>query len=221
MLQVLGHLLPISVAVALSSVPIMAAILILLSPNKSRTAIPFLVGWVLGLAIVATAFTLLAQVLPKPGPKQPQTLLGILEMLVGLALVVLAFVAWRRPADGGSAREPTWLRAVASFGRWTSFGFAFVLNLRPKAILLALATGLALNGGDLSVGQTAVCIAVYTVVSASTVATPIVYAMVSPARAQRWLENAQTWILQNYRVVTSIIMLMIGVVIFGDGLTRL
>ena len=34
MLQAIGHVLPIAVAVAISSVPIMATILILLSPKR-------------------------------------------------------------------------------------------------------------------------------------------------------------------------------------------
>ena len=38
--------------VALSSVPIMATIFILLSPNRSRSALPFLIGWVIGLFVV-------------------------------------------------------------------------------------------------------------------------------------------------------------------------
>ena len=47
MLDAIGHVLPIALAVAISSVPIMATILILLSPKRGRSALPFLIGWVL------------------------------------------------------------------------------------------------------------------------------------------------------------------------------
>jgi hypothetical protein len=57
MLSALGELLPIAVAAAVSSVPIMATILILLSPKRSHPAIPFLVGWVLGMAAVVVVAT--------------------------------------------------------------------------------------------------------------------------------------------------------------------
>ena len=40
MLQATWHILPIAIAVAVSSVPIMATILILLSPNRARSALP-------------------------------------------------------------------------------------------------------------------------------------------------------------------------------------
>ena len=66
----LGHILPIAVAVALSSIPIMAAILILLSPNKRRSSLMFLIGFVLGLAVTVVAFTLLAQLATPPRRSQ-------------------------------------------------------------------------------------------------------------------------------------------------------
>ncbi len=52
MWQALGALLPIAVAVAVSSVPITVTILLLLSPNRSKTALPFLIGWVIGVVAV-------------------------------------------------------------------------------------------------------------------------------------------------------------------------
>ena len=58
MLSALGPLLPIAVAVAVSSVPIMATILILLSPKRNRSAIPFLIGWLVGMAAVVVVAAL-------------------------------------------------------------------------------------------------------------------------------------------------------------------
>ena len=48
MLSAFGTLLPIALAVAVSSVPITLTILILLSPKRNQVAIPFLIGWVVG-----------------------------------------------------------------------------------------------------------------------------------------------------------------------------
>lgn len=83
--------------------------------------------------------------------------------------------------------------------RWSSFGFGLVLNLRPKSILLSAAAAL----------------------SASTVAIPVIGAMVSPVKVEVWLQGARSWFGPNNRTVTILILLMIGVVIVGNGLTRL
>ncbi|WP_308468582.1 GAP family protein [Rathayibacter soli] len=221
MLQALGHVLPIAVAVALSSVPIMATILILLSPNKSRSSLTFLLGWVVGIVLVVVAFTLLARVIPTSSPKQSQVWIGTALVVIGAALVVGAIALWRRGVGKPSNGVPKWLAAVGSLGPWSAFGLALLLNLRPKAILLAAAAGLSLRSDSLSVANTALVIAIYTVISASAVAIPIVARMLAPQRTDKWLVGARKWIAKNNRIVSILIMILIGVVIFSDGLTRL
>ncbi len=220
MFDALGHILPISVAVALSSVPIMATILILLSPNRNRSALPFLIGWVLGVVVVVLAFTLLARGVPGSSAKRTDVTLAIAQLVIGVALIVFALIAWRRTIGRPSAGEPKWLRAVGSLGPWASFGLAFVLNLRAKALLLSAAAGLAMRGDDLAVGQTAIVLGVYTLISVSTVAVPIVATLLAPGKTEKWLVATRAWIAKNNRIVTILIMIMIGVVVIGNGLTR-
>src|ERR1700712_3213861 len=116
MLQALGHILPIAVAAAISSVPITAAILILLSPKRNSAALPFLIGWVFGMALVVTLFTVFASSLPQPRFRGPDLATAIGEIIVGFAMVVFAFITWRR-SRGKPAKttEPAYLRAIATF----------------------------------------------------------------------------------------------------------
>ena len=221
MLQAIGNLLPIALAVAISSVPIMAMILILLSPRRSQSAVPFLIGWVLGIAVVVTACTLFAQLIPASrSPRRAETAIGIWEIIVGLALIVIGIVAWRRARKNPSTSMPKWLSAVDSFGPWASFGVAFALNVRPKGLLLAIAAGLALRAENLSVGESAIVIAIYTIVAGSTVAVPIIMTLAAPERMKPRLLRAQDWITRNDVAIGSLIVVLIGVVIIGSGLGR-
>lgn len=215
----LGHILPIAVAGAASSIPIMAVILLLLSPNRSRSPLAFLVGWVLGLATVVIAFAVLAAVIPV-SRRQADAVVGSALILVGLALIVMAGITWRRRLRTPVEEFPKWLRAVGSMRPWPAFGFALVLNIRPKAVLLAAAAGLSLRGGSLSAGEMAIVIGTYTAVSASTVATPVVASLVAPGRTEKQLERARVWIAANSGIISVVMMLMIGVVVVGNGLTR-
>jgi hypothetical protein len=86
---------------------------------------------------------------------------------------------------------------------------------------LSAAAGLSLRGEDLSVTETSVVIAVYTIVAASTVAVPIVASLVRPRQTERWLVRARAWISANNRIISILIMMLIGVVIVGSGLSRL
>jgi Sap, sulfolipid-1-addressing protein len=216
-----GHILPIAVAVALSSVPIMATIVILLSPNKDRSSLPFLIGWVFGIAATIVAFTFLAQFVPAPSVRRSQPAVGALLIVIGLGLLIHAIVVWRRGPKEASGGIPKWLSAVGSLGPWQAFGLAFLMNLRPKAILLSAAAGLSLRADGLSVNEGWIVIAAYTVISASPVAFMIVGSRIRPRRAEQWLVGARDWTTANNRLVTTLIMLIVGVVIIGNGLSRL
>lgn len=220
--QAIGQLLPIALAVAISSVPIMATILILLSPKRAQSAIPFMVGWILGIATVVSICTAFAQLIPTSrSPRRPETVIGVAEILVGLALIVIAIIEWRRTRRNPATAMPKWLNAVGSFGPWSSFGIAFALNVRPKGLLLATAAGLALRVNDLSLGESAIAIAIYTLVGCSTVAVPIIVTLAAPERMEPRLMSAKEWVSRNSGVITAIILVMIGVVIIGIGLGQL
>ncbi|WP_168197214.1 GAP family protein [Agromyces laixinhei] len=222
MLQAIGHILPIALAVAISSVPIMATIVILLSPRRGASAAPFLIGWVLGMVMLVVITTLSAQAVPTPrSDRQPATAVGIAEIAVGAALIVIAIVSWRRarrnPVDG----MPAWLGKLTSIGPWSAFGLGAALNIRPKEILLAIAAGLAVRGAGLTVTESVIAIVVYTVIGASTVAVPVIATLVDAKGMQPRLLSMQEWLGRNNRVVTSLILLLVGVFIIGSGIARL
>jgi threonine/homoserine/homoserine lactone efflux protein len=220
--QAIGHVLPIAFAAAISSIPIMATLVILLSPARTRSAVPFLVGWAVGLAGVVTVATLAAQAIPASrSSRHTDVAVGIAETLIGLALVTLAVVRWRRQRRDPDHAMPKWLGTVGSLGPWSSFGIALLLNLRPKALLLAIAAGLAIRAPSMPVGQTAIVIVIYTVIAACTVATPIIATLAAPRRMEPRLRNAEGWLNRNSATLTSLIVLLIAVVIVGSGIARL
>ena len=221
MWQALGGLLPIAVAVALSTVPITVTILILLSPNRNRAALPFLLGWVIGVAAVIILSTLFASALPKPPRSGPDTTTAVLLMMVGAALIGLGVINLRRGSRSDSAGLPRWLSRVDSFGALVAFAVAVVLDFRPKGLLLGIAAGLSLHAASVKGGEAAVLVAIYTVIATSTVAVPILASFVAPRRVEPKLLAARDWMTHNGRLLTSLMMFLIGVVILGYGLTQL
>ncbi|WP_285115055.1 GAP family protein [Leifsonia sp. fls2-241-R2A-40a] len=217
----LGYVIPLAFAGLLSSVPLTATIVILLSPNQRRSSLPFVIGWTAGIFLTAALFSLLAQVLPLTENRQPEAAVGIVEILIGVALIVLAIVQWRRRPAVPSTAEPRWLRAVRSFGPWSSLGFALALCFRPKAILLSVAAGLAIRGANLSVSEAVVVIAVYTLITASGVIALVVVALASPRRTRPRLERAREWIASNSAAVTVVVLALVGVFVLGSGIAHL
>jgi hypothetical protein len=62
---------------------------------------------------------------------------------------------------------------------------------------------------------------IYTVIATSTVIVPITASFVARQRMEPKLIAARDWLTDNGRILTSLMMSMIGVVIFGAGLIQL
>src|SRR5215218_1890126 len=107
MWSTMGSLLPIAVAMALSTIPITITLIILQSPSRRRSSIPYLARWVLSLAVVVLAAA--GGVLALPVSRRGRlTAIAIAEMGVGGRLVVFGSFLWQR-SNSSPSRARTWL----------------------------------------------------------------------------------------------------------------
>jgi Sap, sulfolipid-1-addressing protein len=84
-----------------------------------------------------------------------------------------------------------------------------------------MAAGLTLHATSVKLDEALVLIVIYTVIATSTVVVPIVASLVAPRRVEPKLIATRNWMSHNGRLLTSLIMFMIGIVILGYGLTQL
>ena len=212
------QVVPLALAAALSSVPISATIFILLSEEgRTRSGLAFLAGTVLGTFVAITLVTALGQALPGR-PRHHAALIGKLEIVVGIAMVLLGvFTLVRNSAASG--RGARWLDGVGSLGVVPVFGIALALNLRPKAILLVAAAGLAISRAHLSFEESFVLVVIYTAIGTCTVVVPIVLTILLPHRMEPRLIAAKEWIAVHSRGVSATIMIVIGAFVVGVGIT--
>ncbi|MEV7692738.1 GAP family protein [Microbacterium sp. NPDC089189] len=221
MTAVLGELLPLAVGIAISPVPIIAAILMLLSPRARSTGVGFLIGWVVGVVVAVSAFTLLASIVPHGGGDGATPVTGAIRIVLGTVLLLLAGRQWRsRPPREGEQTLPAWMAAVDSMTavRALLLGFALVA-VNPKNLLMSIAAGMAVGSGGLSVGSQAALIAAFTLLASSSVLIPVLGYVFAAKRMAKPLESMHTWLLRNNAAVMTVLLLVIGVVLVGKGLT--
>jgi threonine/homoserine/homoserine lactone efflux protein len=132
--------LPLAVGVALSPIPIIAVILMLVTPRARVNGPAFVVGWLLGLALVGVVVLAIADPAGANDDGQPATWVDVVKLLLGLALLLLALRQWRgRPRGGEEAAEPKWMAAIDQFTPAKSVGMGVVLSAaNPKNLLLAV-----------------------------------------------------------------------------------
>jgi threonine/homoserine/homoserine lactone efflux protein len=219
---VIGDVVPFALGVAISPIPIIAAILMLLSPRARGTSVGFLLGWVLGIVATVVVFALLSAVLPQGDPSGPKPIRGIVEIALGLLLLGLAVQQWRRrPPARSEATLPKWMSAVDTMTDARALVLGFLLAaLNPKNLLMGVAAGLAIGSDAQTPVETVVGVIVYTVIAASTVAIPVIAYLVASARMARPLRSLRAWLVHNNTTIMAVLLLVIGVVLIGKGIGR-
>ena len=220
---VIGQVLPAALGVAISPVPIIAIILMLLAPRAGTASLGFFVGWVLGVAAVVTAVALLVDPVDDSQSSSPSTMISVLKILLGAAAALLGVQQWRaRPKAGQQPTMPGWMSAVDTMTPVKAAGLgALLAAVNPKNLTLCLVGGVAIGAGGLPAGQTAVAIAVFVLIASCSIGIPTLGYLVTQERMRAPLEEMRTWLTLHNAAVMSVLLLVIGISILGQGLAGL
>jgi threonine/homoserine/homoserine lactone efflux protein len=189
-------------------------------PDKARgTSVGFLVGWILGIVVTIIAFTLVSSLLPQDGDTS-KPIAGVIKIILGALLLLLAAKQWRsRPHTDAEPPLPKWMAAIDSMTAARGFLLGFALSaLNPKNLLMGIGAGVTIGSAGLTVGESTATIVIYTIISASTVAVPVIAYLVASRRMAGPLEKLRAWLVHNNATVMAVLLLVIGVVVIGKGI---
>ena len=220
MSAVIGDILTLALGVAISPIPIIAAILMLLSPKARVTGTGFLLGWVLGIVVAVTVFTLLSSILPAEEEDASQPIKGVIQLVLGALLLLLAVRQWRgRPKAGEEPAMPKWMQAIDTITFPKALGLGFLLSaVNPKNLLLAASAGVTIGAAGPDTGSIVVVIAVFTLIAASTVLIPVVGYLLAADKLRGPLDALRGWLAKENAVIMAVLLLVIGVAIIGKGI---
>ena len=221
--SVIGEILPLALGIAISPIPIMAAILMLLSPKAKATSLGFMLGWICGIVVALIVFVVLASILPQSESDEPQPIAGGVKILLGVLMIFLSLRQWRaRPHDDVEPPMPTWMSAIDSMTAGKGFGLGFLLSaVNPKNLLMAAAAGVTIGSAPLSVSSALAVAIVFTVVAACSVTVPVVAYLVASRAMAGPLESLRGWLVHNNATVMAVLLLVIGVSVIGKGIGNL
>jgi threonine/homoserine/homoserine lactone efflux protein len=217
---VIGDLLPLAIGVAISPIPIIAVILMLMSRQAGRTSVGFLIGWVAGIVVVTTVVLLLVGKANNTSEGQPSTVSSVLKLVCGALLLLVGVRQWQhRPKAGETATMPKWMDTIDTFTLGKALGLGVLLSaVNPKNLLMCVGAGTTIGAGHLSAGGEVVSVAVFTVLAASTVATPVIAYLAARDKMTEPLKKMREWLAENNATVMAVLVLVIGVVLIGKGI---
>ncbi|WPR64183.1 GAP family protein [Glutamicibacter protophormiae] len=221
MFSVIGELIPYGAAVALSPLPIMAVLLLLMAPIGVRGAGAFLLARLLCLVAVAGGVGFLSHAVDEAAGSKGPT--ASIRIVLGLLLAGLALLKWnRRPAPGEEPKIPKWMASIEASGLSSAFRVGLVLTIfNVKELAFAAGAGLAVGAAMLAPLQAGLSVLVFAVLACFTLLLPVALVLVVPEESAAALASARTWLMQNNAVIMAVILLLIGALLVGGGLSEL
>ena len=221
--QAIGQVLSFGVGVAISPVPIIAVVLMLATPRGRANGPAFLVGWVVGLAVLGTIVLLAASGEDASKHGTPATWVSILKIALGVLLLLLAVKQWRgRPRGDAQPSLPTWMKTIDTFTPGKSIGVGVLLSaVNPKNLILTVGAAAAIAQTGTSAGGQAISLAVFIVIASLGVGSPVAIYLFMPDRATKILADLRDWMARENAVIIAVICLIIGAKLIGDAISAL
>ncbi len=208
---------------AASPTTLLATLVVLLSPRGRANGLAFAVAYVLGTSIAFTIGLIVGQSITRTrhGGLDFAT---FLELAAGVALLIIAFRLRRRD----ERRESVGRRSPEErFGRLvhvkpaTSFGVGLPLGVGAKRLTITLVAAATLALAEPGPVERTVLALTYIVVASLVVCVPVGAYLMLGRRADDDVARSLVWITEHERGLTFGSLLVLGVLLVGDGLIRI
>lgn len=221
MWPVIGAVLPQAMAIALSPVPMVCIVLVLMSTRPVRAGLCFAVGWVGALAIATGLVAGFTDAVAEDNGEAARDGVDLVQLAVGVLFAILAVRYWRkRPEPGAPPPRPAVVDRIVTLSApaLVLTGAAAVLA-NVKNLPLVLSAGSYIGGADLGAGSVIGAVAVFVTVASLTVLLPLLtVAVIGAERSAPTLKALETWLLTNLNTITIVLLTVLAAVMIGNGL---
>ena len=201
----LNELIPLALIIAISPLSIIPGILVLGTPRPRPTSIAFLLGWLLGIAVITAAFVGGSD-LSNGGLNDKPSWAPYVRITLGAALIVFALYRWF--GRHRSSHQPKWMAAMSSMGPGRAFLTAIALTVANlKVFMMCAAAGVAIGTAALGRAGAGQAVLIFTAVAGDKLDEPL-------GRVKEWMER-------NHSALVAGILLLIGAALVYKGMHAL
>lgn len=217
--SVLTTLVPLALVVSISPLSIIPAVLVLQTPRPRPTGLAFLGSWLFGLCALTAIFASSSDALDGLR-KSPPTWASWLRVVLGVALI--AFGVYRWLTRKGHSESPKWMRAFATMtpSRAALTGLLLVV-VRLEVLTMCALAGLAIGSSGLARPDEWTAAVIFIVVAASSVALPVLAYVGAGSRLDASMTSLKLWMEKNNAALLAVIFVLIGAMVFHNGIKAL
>lgn len=211
--------LPYALAIVVSTAPILAIVLVMVTTRPARISTMFLLGWALG--VLTVAGVLVGFVDLSVRPRLPETAGAIVKTILGAMLAIMAVRAWRQ-RGANRAAAPKWLSGIARWSASRSFSVGFGLgSVNPKNLALVASGATAILASATTSREHVIAVLVFAIVASLGIATPLLLRELGGPTMNRGLEHASRWMTVHGKTISTVVIAIIAVLLLVTGLRGL
>ncbi|MCB0912178.1 MAG: GAP family protein [Propionibacteriaceae bacterium] len=208
----------LSGGVAISPLPILAVIGLLLSKQSRATSLPFAGGWLGGIVLVVVVGMGSGLASRRIGPEALHGAAAVVGVSLGSVAILAGALIWfRRPVDA-TAGQRDWLGTLDALSPSRALAVGGVLSaVNPKNLLASGTAGLILGWSSLTGSAIAVAGGAFCLLAGSTVVIPVVVHSVGGGPGEASLVRLREWLVPRQAAVLSVLLVGIGLILAVRG----
>lgn len=213
----------LALGVAMSPLPVVAVLVILITKRARPGSIVAAVSWVLGNALIISLAVVFAGSIPEPRGGTDLWWEGIFTVLLGVGLAVMGVMSRRgRRNSPEPDAPPTWVNSVDHLSP-VGAGLVTFTNATtsPKNLALAITAGKVINRAGLSASAMTSASVFYVVVASLSVVVPVLMYFVGGEKSVALLKRWRDSVTANAAAVMEITLLVLGIGLSVKGLYNL
>ncbi len=217
-LETLGHSFPIALGIAASPWPIIALMILLLTPKSVSNSYAFLLGWFVGLMGVGLI------VLHSPGLSsdsgEPSQLMGWIRLSLGAIFLIFSSLLVRDMIQNKDRPDiPKWIKKVDSYGFLQSLAIGFFLSgLNFKNASMVVTGAASIGSSGLSYQQELVVLFLFCLICSIGVLLPHTIFVLFRKNAERIFGKLKFWLLKNRVLILLLILVVFGGISLYKGI---
>src|SRR3954451_12000415 len=200
------NVLLMTLVIAFEPIPILGGVLLLTAKRGRPKAVAFMLGWALALGLIGLAIVLIGGYESTPPGSSSSKASAGLDIVLGVALAVVALRTRAKSRQRGAAATPSWMQRLDTMSPVA----AFVLGLFLPPYLIAAAIGNDIVRQNLTTTARIVAMGLYVVIGSIGILIPIMVTVFRPNTSDAVLTSWRTSLQANWQRLMFWLLIGIG-----------
>ncbi len=220
MTSAISEYLPLAFGVTLSTMPIIAMIVLTVIGEAKTKGTLFLLGWMIAIIGFMVIVVLLGNAANSGTSSEPSVWSIILQFGFAFFLLYLAWDNWRkRPKDGDEIKAPAWIAGLSKMSNAAVFGLGMMIAVfNAKNLPILVSAAIIISQAHDSWGSGLLDAVIFTLIGTIGVALPWFISIIGGDKMKPMLERMRDWLYKYNNIIMTLLFGFLGISALSNAL---